>query len=161
MPKTIQQDLPQQRPHHRPQPIQRLFAPVNPLLQRMTLGAKFALVATVLTVPLLGLLGAIVVKQNADLDYTRGELGATPLANELIDASDPVRAYRSALMLAANKVPGAEALVDGRRKQLLDDLAMIDKAVAASPKPKRSSPRWRCLANRPKQLGNSCDFVDP
>ncbi len=111
---------------------QRLFAPVNPLLQRMTLGAKFALVATVLAVPLLGLLSAIVVKQNADLDYTRGELAATPLANELIDAADPIRAYRSALNLAANKVEGAESLVDGRRQQLLADLAMIDKAVATS-----------------------------
>ncbi|WP_369538118.1 methyl-accepting chemotaxis protein [Leptothrix discophora] len=110
----------------------RLFAPVNPLLQRMTLGAKFALVATVLAVPLLGLLGQLVIKQNADLAYTRGELMATPLANELIDAADPVRAYRSALNLVANKVEGAEALLEGRSKQLADDLAMVDKAVAAS-----------------------------
>ncbi|RZS58240.1 methyl-accepting chemotaxis protein [Sphaerotilus mobilis] len=114
---------------HRPQ---RLFAPVTPLLQRMTLGAKFALVTTVLTVPLLALLGAMVVKQNADLDYTRGELAATPLANELIDAADPVRAFRSALKLAASKVDGAETLVEGRRQQLAADLAMIDKAVASS-----------------------------
>ncbi|MGY0194156.1 methyl-accepting chemotaxis protein [Leptothrix sp. BB-4] len=114
---------------HRPP---RLFAPVDPLLQRMTLGAKFALVATVLTVPLLGLLASVVVKQNADLDYTRGELQATPVANELIDIYDPVRAYKSALTLGQAHVKGSEELIARQHKQLGDDLAAVDKALESS-----------------------------
>ncbi len=110
----------------------RLFAPVNPLLQRMTLGAKFALVATVLTVPLLGLLGHLVLKQNADLSYTEGELQGTPVANELIDIYDPVRAYKSALTLAQAHVKGSDELVAKQHRQLTDDLAAVDKALASS-----------------------------
>ncbi|ACB33799.1 methyl-accepting chemotaxis sensory transducer with Pas/Pac sensor [Leptothrix cholodnii SP-6] len=108
-----------------------LFAPVAPLLRRMTLGAKFALVATVLTVPLVAMLGTVIVKANADLAYTHGELATAPLANALTDLVDPLHAYRAVVQLVHANVEGADSMLADSRGKLEAEMAELDQVVAA------------------------------
>ncbi len=139
-----------------------LFAPVAPLLQRLALGSKFALVATVLSVPLVAMLGSVIVKANADLSYTRGELAAAPLANALTDLVDPLHAYRAVVQLVHAKVDGADSMLAKSRSTLEAEIAELDKVVAADTT-FDLAPQWKITRDKMQrvlQAGTQGDAVE-
>jgi methyl-accepting chemotaxis protein len=84
-----------------------LFAPVAPLLRRLNLPTKFAIIAGVLTVPLAALLVTVVKRNEADLQVTRGELAGAHLVHEMLDT-----------MLAVQRHGGLHAAVLAGQAQM-------------------------------------------
>ena len=100
-----------------------IFAPVAPLLRRLALSGKFAVIVMLLFLPLAALMVNLVVRANNDVSYTKGELQGGPLAHELLDLANVVSNLRGLSQMAAAGHNGAQAaLVEAR--------AELGKAVA-------------------------------
>ena len=71
-----------------------LFAPVAPLLRKLSLSSKFAVIALALGLPMAGLSYSVLKRANADLNFTRGEITGAHAANELINLMRAVKQHR-------------------------------------------------------------------
>ncbi|EHR69728.1 methyl-accepting chemotaxis protein [Burkholderiales bacterium JOSHI_001] len=99
-----------------------LFAPVSPLLRRLRLPTKFALIAVVLSVPLAALLVNMVKKSQADLEFTHNEVGGAHVAHEMLD-----------LLGEAQRNHAMTGLADTQavRQKMAAEAASVAKAVEA------------------------------
>jgi methyl-accepting chemotaxis protein len=109
-----------------------LFAPVTPLLKRMSLSGKFALIAGVLTVPLLGSLSTSLLRQNADIDYTRTELTGTPVGNDVLDLSIAVADHRGHYILSLARPDTLDAEMAPSRAQITKLVKNVDALISAN-----------------------------
>ena len=119
------------RPAVRPSAADALYAPVAPLLRRLALSGKFAVIAVLLFVPLIALLVSMVVRANNDLSYTRGELQGGPLAHELLDLANSVSSLRGLSQMAIAGHAGAQAALPQARSDLAKEISSSDAAVIA------------------------------
>ncbi|MFM2057958.1 MAG: hypothetical protein RLY71_2343, partial [Pseudomonadota bacterium] len=109
-----------------------LFAPVTPLLRRMSLSGKFALIAGVLAVPLLGSLSTALLRQNADIDYTRTELTGTPIGHEVLDLAMAVAEHRGHYVMGLTRPDTLDAELAPSRTQLGKLIKDIDALISAN-----------------------------
>ncbi|MES2888828.1 MAG: HAMP domain-containing protein, partial [Pseudomonadota bacterium] len=72
----------------------RVFAPVGPVMRRLSLSAKFGVVATILLIPLCLLLGMNLLRINTELNYTRGEIVGARTVDELNQLITQVQQHR-------------------------------------------------------------------
>jgi methyl-accepting chemotaxis protein len=110
-----------------------LFAPIAPVLRRLTIPTKFGIIALALALPL-GVLMSAVVKRNADdLNFVRGEIAGTQVANKLLELAVQVHAHRGLHSLALNGHAAAVPVRDEARQQVAKSLAAANASLAANP----------------------------
>ncbi|MGE0312922.1 MAG: methyl-accepting chemotaxis protein [Lautropia sp.] len=106
-----------------------LFAPVAPILSRLRLRGKFALIAGMLAIPIVVLMAQIVLKNNADLAYTRGELDGTVVARKVDDLTQQIGRRRLEAARALGGSDEAARARDRLSETILGQLPAIDAAT--------------------------------
>ncbi|MFO1217838.1 MAG: methyl-accepting chemotaxis protein [Burkholderiaceae bacterium] len=110
----------------------RLYAPIAWLTNRLSLGAKFALVAIVLIVPLAATLVTIVLRQSADVVLTRAELAAVPVIGSVLDLASAMQSHRGHSAMATTGQAAAEALVRESRASIAKLSEAVEPQLARS-----------------------------
>ncbi|MEX8520563.1 MAG: HAMP domain-containing protein, partial [Leptothrix sp. (in: b-proteobacteria)] len=131
-----------------------LFAPVAPLLQRMTLSGKFALIATALAIPLAAMLSTVVIRQNSDLSYTRGELAGGPIAHHLQDLAVVMADHRGLSALSVHQPAQHSAALAQAKAAIGPALKELDQQVASQPQLELDKP-WNALRSEVLALESS------
>ncbi|MBP7485117.1 MAG: hypothetical protein KA781_07410, partial [Aquabacterium sp.] len=106
-----------------------IYSPVQPLLRRLKLSGKLALIGFILIVPLVILLGFTVQDEQNKIDTAKDELLGAPLGHEMLDLVMMLQDRRG---LSVMRVNGAD--VDGKLKELdaklLETVKEVDASVA-------------------------------
>jgi methyl-accepting chemotaxis protein len=134
-----------------------LFAPISPLLDRLRLGSKFALIGVALFVPLLLLSANLVTKENGDLAYTREEQAGIPLGHELMDLADVLQEHRGLSAMVLNGYAGAESARTSIKNELSKATQDVDHQMSTHASYQFDA-AWRSLRADIDQLPT---FTDP
>ena len=106
-----------------------IYSAVQPLLRRLKLSGKLALIGFILIVPLVILLGFTVQDEQNKIDAAKHELLGAPLGHEMLDLVMMLQDRRG---LSVMRVNGAD--VDGKLKELdaklLETVKEVDASVA-------------------------------
>ncbi len=113
--------------------IDRLFAPVGPILRRMGLSAKLLTIALMLFVPLLFLLVDSMKRIQADLEFTREELRGAHVVHELLDLANAMQDLRILGALVRAGQTAAQAPLDEARAEVAKVVNEVTSAIAANP----------------------------
>jgi len=112
--------------------IDALMAPIQPLLGRLRLGNKIALVSLLLFVPLAALMANLLSKGGADLAYTQGEMQAIPVTHELLDLARAVQDHRGSAAMVDAGQSDAQSLVTQSADALQKTANEVDASLKAS-----------------------------
>uniref|UniRef100_UPI000B4B0753 HAMP domain-containing protein n=1 Tax=Ideonella sp. A 288 TaxID=1962181 RepID=UPI000B4B0753 len=137
-----------------------IFAPVAPLLRRLGLSAKVALIAVALLVPLMATLANLVNRYQADLSYTQDELAGTHVSHELLDLMQQLQDHRGLTGIVKQGVAAAAPKIDVTRKQIAAAVADVDKQVQAHPQFELAT-AWAPLKARAVKLAAGEAPADP
>ncbi len=129
-----------------------LFAPIAPLLNRLSLGAKFALVACVLFVPLLTLLMNVVIGGRADLAAATDQVLGHSILAPLRSLSGDLQRHRgqTALVLGGHAGSGAER--EQTRRSATADLAAAEAEIAKAPPAWALAADWKAVREQAQRL---------
>jgi methyl-accepting chemotaxis protein len=95
----------------------RLFSPLGPLLRNLTLSGKFALISTVLAVPLGFMLAKDVLRINDELASTQREIVGTVTVNKLNDLVVALQRHRGQTAMVLSGNTNARSARDETRQQ--------------------------------------------
>jgi methyl-accepting chemotaxis protein len=120
-------------PASRAIPRDRLFAPIRPVLNRLALRGKLALIGIVLFVPLVALLINMLGRSSADLASTRAEQVGVGLVEHIHSLTLEMQRHRGqvALVLAGNE--GARSQGDESRSVISKEIPALEAMIAANP----------------------------
>jgi methyl-accepting chemotaxis protein len=120
-----------------------VFAPIAPLLRRLSLGAKFALIVAVLLVPLAALLAQVVARSSDEVASVRNEVAGQELVTPLRDLAIDIQQHRgqTARLLAGHA--GTAAAREDTRREAVAALSAMDAAVAKSPAAWGLAAEWK------------------
>ena len=133
-------------------PSSWLFAPIEPVLRRLSLGSKFAMVAAILCVPMLVLLWTLVQRNIADTAFTRSEVEGQALAKHLRELSNELQRHRG---LTARLLGGSTATTaqrDEARRAINAATQVVDKEVAEAPAAWALGAEWKPLREQVQGL---------
>ena len=129
-----------------------VFAPMAPLLRRLSLGAKLALIAVVLFVPMLFLLGMAVSDSNKDAGVARDQVTGQAILTPLRALAGDIQRHRGQTMRVLGGHAATVQTRDETRRAAATDMAALDAELAKVPVAWGLSAEWRQLRDQAQTL---------
>jgi methyl-accepting chemotaxis protein len=124
-----------------------LFAPAAPLLRRLSLGAKFLLIAAVLSVPLLLLLAHLVQSSNADIATAQSEREGAHVVMKLNELVTEVQRHRGQTRLLLEGQQDVQAKRELTRTAIASRLGEVETALQQTSSMAKWMGDWKDLRN--------------